>query len=362
MALGIIPAPIVNVLARGGRRVRAGNLEVLDWYWEMRLDEPGEAGATVLDPCAQLYDPDRRGDPVEDWVHELEFVHGDPGGESLAGWVGPITKVDSSAADGRVILTARSVSAWYDRRTIDVDVNAAQATLDGGDLLRLVHAAAMAIDPSPLFGVSADTMGLSGVRTWIGQQQANAGQAVRELADTVLDYVDYGRTVLVRPILTRATVSLTDSDFTSPPRVVSDGDLRATRVVFAGASGTTPQSATASAEYTDRYGVVTRRFSDSKIIDNASLLAAATARLQLLRDALLIDTRGTLGLTSDAPVELADLIPGAVFHVDIPASWCATDSYAGDFRLAKVRVQGSGRGNVEVLVDLTPLGQYEGAD
>ena len=351
--LGNIEPPTIDVWARGATAIAAANLPIIGWSWERRLDDIGEASCTVLDPCSNLFTA--VGDPIEDWSHELTFSHGTGYPDA---WVGPMRRVAVQPGTGTATLRAKTLASWYGRRTIKQSINPTGVSLDGGDLLRLIHTEAITRqDISPRFTVADTTMGLSGVRTWVGSEQVYAAAAVKELADTILDWTDYGRTVLVRPTQTTPTAVLSRDDFLQLPEVVSDGEIRATEVVYKGASGTTPQAARASAAYIARYGLITRRFSDSKIGDNAGLLQAATARLALLQDAVYIDTSQSLSLTTTAPVTLDDLVPGAIFNVEAQAGWCNADVFTGSFRLTRVRAEGSNSDpTVRVSIDLSPLG------
>lgn len=262
-------------------------------------------------------------------------------------WCGPVTDVAYNY--GEISVKADDLTAWWDRRTVP---NVSYDGVDLTDIFVGVHEAAMEEDPSPNITIDATRVGLRGSRSVLKSQYVYAVDILQEIAETSLDYTAYGRNILVKGTEIDADpwLVLQDEHWTEPPTVRKRGNEQATRVVVRGEG--VQSVASASAEYMDYYGLLTRTFDESSITDQASCDLAAQTRLDMLKDPLYIETPAGAKLKTSAPITLAQLIPGMRVRVDTQAT---CKKIIGDFRLQRVSVDFNG----DVAIDLEPIGSID---
>lgn len=262
-------------------------------------------------------------------------------------WCGPVTDVQFDY--GTVKVEADDLTAWWGRRVLPT------LSYNGVDLAQIflgVHNAAMDQDPTPNIVITVENVGLLGSRSVQGTQFVYAVDVLTELAKTSLDYTCYGRTVLVHgeELDENPWLVLMDDHWTQPPTVRHRGNDQATQVVVRGNG--VQSTVTASAAYLDYYGLLTRTFDENEIKDQASCDLAAQSRLDLLKDALYIETPTGARLSTNCPITLPQLIPGMRVRVDTQAT-CR--KLVSDFRLQKVTVDFNG----SVSIDLQPIGTVD---
>ena len=260
-------------------------------------------------------------------------------------WCGPVTGVEFGY--GTVKVTAADLTAWWDRRVLPADLNF--VNVDIATIFETVATAAMSTDPVANFNITTTPTGILGSRTYLQTDYKYANDLLGELAKTGIDYSAYGRTILCggEQVPADPYVVLTDEFWVQPPTISARGNDQATQVIVLGKGVT--GIATATAAYTNFYGLLVRTFSENEIEDAASAQAAANTRLALLQDQLYIEAGTGGGLKPTAPITLPELIPGIRVRVDSSAS-CR--QVVADFRLKSVKVGFDG----SVSIDLQPLG------
>lgn len=260
-------------------------------------------------------------------------------------WCGPVTGVEFGY--GTVKVTAADLTAWWDRRVLPADLNF--VNVDLATIFESVVTSAMSTDPVANFSVTTTPTSILGSRTYLQTDFKYASDLLSELAKTGIDYSAYGRTILCggEQVPADPYVVLTDEFWVQPPTISARGNDQATQVVVLGKGVT--GVATATAAYTNFYGLLVRTFSENEIEDAASAQAAANTRLALLQDQLYIEAGTGGGLKPTAPITLPELIPGIRVRVDSSSS-CR--QVVADFRLKSVKVGFDG----SVSIDLQPLG------
>ena len=260
-------------------------------------------------------------------------------------WCGPVTGVEFGY--GTVKVTAADLTAWWDRRVLPANLNF--VNVDISTIFETVATAAMSTDPVANFNITTTPTGILGSRTYLQTDYKYANDLLGELAKTGIDYSAYGRTILCggEQVPADPYVVLTDEFWVQPPTISARGNDQATQVIVLGKGVT--GIATATAAYTNFYGLLVRTFSENEIEDAASAQAAANTRLALLQDQLYIEAGTGGGLKPTAPITLPELIPGIRVRVDSSAS-CR--QVVADFRLKSVKVGFDG----SVSIDLQPLG------
>lgn len=277
---------------------------------------------------------------VVPWATELMVMR-----DGRDAWAGPSTGVLFSV--GKVSAEASDLSAWHDRRRT---IAATYKDKDPVSIFVQVHEAAMAVDPVENFMVSATPSGKVTSRTYEAADQAYVADDLKELADTYVDWTVYSRTLIVggSDLQPDSYLLLTDEMWSTPPQVRLRGNEQATVVIVKGADGLVAV-ATAPAEYLAYYGRLERVFELSDIKDQASLNAAAQARLEALKDPVYIETPTNATLLPTCPISFENLIPGIRVRVQARAT---ARTVVADFRLSKVTAGFDGK----VSIDLQPLG------
>lgn len=286
---------------------------------------------------------------IDAWSHEISVLRN---GEEA--WVGPIVSVDWEP--DFVSIQANDLVFWLERRLLEVDHNF--VNVDAGTIFAVLVGDAFARDASPNVSVGASSTGIMASRKIVGAEERRAADVLRELARTAVDFTAIGRSVRcgAQEVPATAAFFLTDSTLLSP-KLSSNGTDAATEVVVLG-SNVKNKTVTGRAGGTSPdFGLVQQQYSESTIEDNVSAAAAALSRWQFLRVPPLTLT-GILA--PEAPVDFADLVPGARVRCELVG---LDREVADDFRLAQVdvNVRPSDQGlQEEVAVTLEPLGTVIG--
>ncbi len=259
-------------------------------------------------------------------------------------WVGPVT--DIKFGYGTVQIEADDLTSWWDRRTIPTLNFVSQ---DLTDIFLRIHEEAMKPDDSMNMIIRSELTGVTGDRAYNGNLYQYAGDAIKELSDTGIDWTAYSRYIIIggEEVDTSPFTTLLDEHWTEPPTVRDRGNEQATVVVVKGQG--VQAVATAPQAYIDYYGYLVRVFEEPDILDESSAALAAQSRVDLLREPQFIETPIGAGLKTTAPITLEQLIPGMRLRVDTQST-CRR--LVADFRLQQVTVDFSGN----VAIDLQPLG------
>jgi hypothetical protein len=276
---------------------------------------------------------------IDDWAYELRWIW-----DGREQWVGPINYVEH-LTDG-IVIKAADLSSWWQVRVLGahnhVAVDLATIFADYNRDAYNQEPWGMDFIPTPV--------GITGDREVLAPDGLVAFDALDELARTGIDYTMVGRTLLIggEEVPIAPLVTLRDEHFTEPLRPVSNGLLRATDSVISGGVGVAGRaSLPANHPHRRRYGLITNRAQERKILDAGSAQRAAQTRLDFMLDPVRVITDGTL--RRDAPIDLIDLVPGARCDVQAVAT-CR--NVAAVLRLHTIRATSAG----QITLGLQPLG------
>lgn len=301
------------IVDRDGGTVTPASI-LTDVEWNRTLDDTSTARVTVNpdgDCCERL-------GTIRSWRHKLLiFRDGDPV------WEGPITNIRWRL--GSIDVFAADVTAWLDRRVIHHTQE-----FKNTDMVEiaqwLIEDALFPDDP----GHSVEVIGpakVYGDRSYT-VNHGQAGDHLRDLAETGLDFTAVGSTIVLLPEDHRAVVGrLSDEDMPEGLIVAEDGAALATRWVVTGDedSGIVGEAG-GQHEY---YGLLERSFESTSITTVASANAAAAAKLRSsLPVPVFIDTQAVT-ISPQAAVDINKLVPG----------WCLDITSADTCRVVSQRLK-----------------------
>ena len=268
------------------------------------------------------------------WEHELACYR-----DRELVWVGPVTELQ--ADEQGLTVQSRDLWAWLERRLPPSDRTFKNTDLSS--IFRTLVEDAMSRDPSPGLVVSVSMSGVVGDRTVLQSAYRRVADEFRELATTAVDW-----TILARILYASKpprTFVLQDEHINEPKLQVRGLDV-ASEVTVLGVPGI---QSTATTPFF-RTGLLETVASEPSILDHVSAAANARARLDFLRDELLVLD---CSLTQDAPVTFADLVPGALVAVSVRLG---AFEIAETMRLLAVKVE-DGPDGERVSVTLTSVGE-----
>lgn len=309
------------------------------------------------------------------WEHEVVMYRDDD-----VGFVGPLVGISDAQ------FTMRDLSYWLDKRVVSEDF---RSYGDFSNIFRTIFEYAMAKDPSPNINLVVHDSGTAGIRSYKGSAVQRAGDLIRELGKTSLDYTTVNRTIYVggpevfAPSDVPGPALLLHDEGVVTASVDRDGDAFATDVyVFSGHDATItsrtrlkPRSAHASSKNLIHPSVTSR---------TRPLEVQATAGVQqfglvelvftdlLLRedlDSALQQAQSRLAASQPAPMALkatlspyadftfSELIPGR--RVDVRLSEdAASEEVVQTMRLSSFDVS-VGTDGEKINLNLVPLGIIE---
>lgn len=324
---------------RGGSPLRS------ELLWESlnfgrRVDEV--SSATVTCGSAPPY--------VRAWQHELVIFRND----ELA-WCGPVSPPtwDANQDTPNVTIQAPDLFGWFDVRCLERDRSWTQEDLSAP--FEQAAADALERDPSPNIEFSTSTTGVKGDRKIVGAQFGKAGDFLRELARSGLDFTMFGRQLICGgPEIPRIPAFVLTDDTLLSPKVQGGQETGSEAIVIGANSGTQQVPIVGRAGGVDAdIGLVQRVFTESTILDqNSAEAAAQTHRQHLATEPLYVS--GVLH--PRLLVEYNDLIAGRQAHVYVTAEGKVVDAMLRLQQLTTT-VQRSDQGQQEEhAVTLIPLG------
>lgn len=342
----------VRIVGRGGGDlVDIPPIESLTFT--RRLDE--QSTCTIRIPAGSKF-------TAAEWRHELEVR--DNWGRVV--WAGPVVDVEDGYDDPSVV-QARDLSCWFDRRFVYRDRTYTQDDL--AQIFAQLARDALEPDPSPNISIVTRECGVLGDRVYAAATYEYAGDKLRELARTGVDYTAIGRRLLIGGAVTDSGVWRLAAPMVAKAKRRRRGLHLADDVAVVGATVTTP--ATDDTEATvhtatgrsadpvviaDR-GLLQARFNETDIRDDGSAEANAVTRRELLAD-VVADVEVLLVA---GEFSLAELVCGIEVDADIPADKFPEQSMRGvkgRRRLSTVSVTADARG-MRTTVTLQPLGTTE---
>lgn len=327
------------VLTRGGQELVA----ILPWTsldWGRVLDDTSEASVTGSmgqdeECCAALA-------LIKPWRHELAVYR-----DGVQVWVGPIIQIQTPP--GNFSITARDLSAWWDHRLIHKSHNYLKTDL--ATIFEAFFEDAMAPDPSPGIILSTSLSGVKGSKRVLTAQHQMAGAALRDLANTGIDWTAVGRAVLGGGLAvpTQQIGTFIDAHFATPPTPTLTGDQQTNSPTVRGAGGGQSGDrifATAS-EFAAiaQDGLLESVETVSTITDYQSAIQASGTTLALRKQVVQIEN---CRLSPEAPFPIDRLIPGALCHLDLRETCIPV---VGSYRLKSITASiGDGNDDAVTLV------------
>lgn len=295
------------------------------------------AGAERTDCCAILSDCDG-------WSHELSIYRGD-----TEVWVGPVVEV--AYTRDTVSIQARDLFAWMDRRRLEQDRFFFDTDLS--TIFRIYVEDALARDPSPNILMKVKQCLVDGTRENIGATSRQAGDELRELARSGLDFTMVARVLYIARDLTFPDTfgTFTDEAF-DDLTITKNGLDAATEFTVYGDPGDDPDDPVRGTwgDVDPVYGLVQLTDTDQEILDFGSAELAARGRVEFLNP---VPRSIEATFSQIAPVDFNDLRPGIRFPVAAQAG-CA--ELIGEMRLQSLSVTVGEDGSETVTGDLEPVG------
>lgn len=329
-------------------------LAVLDFTsleWGRVVDDTSEARVTVgAEGCCD--EPVRS---LRPWATTMALYRSADGGPRTRVFSGPLVSV--KPGPGGQVFTARDCSAWLDRRLVHTDQIHAAADL--ADIFQALFDDAMDPDPVPDFTLTISPTGVDGDREILAEQHAMAGDEMRELANTGLDWTVVDRVMLAGgdEVPTPPIATLIDQHFAVLPEVELDGLQQANHWIVQGSGGGAEgdevfgeSTATPGPE-----GLLEQVASEPTILDSPSADVAAQTRAAASAQTPLLVSGGQLLADAPLPIELA--VPGARVRMALQETCIPVLDIR---RLVSLKVSADAEGGEQVSVEWSPLGTAAG--
>lgn len=291
-----------------GPALARGEAPVVSGRFERQLSSTSDASATFAltgtgaSECVQLLAS------IEPWRDEMELY-----GDGELCWAGPVMDVSADPQSGLATVTARDLSAWWERRVLTVDVVSRQ--LDLATIFESYLTAAFAVDDPGIVVVTSPT-GILGDRTVAASDAKLLSGELAELARTGCDWTVANRTFWIGGVevspAARLPGRLVDESFREAPTTrrtgvgqTNDAWVRGNKVVghYGGADS--------------QDGVLLSDVSsETSIEDQGSADAAARSWWDRAHEPLSY-VEGANALDPSAHVALDELLPGLVVGVDL---------------------------------------------
>lgn len=302
--------PSVFVADRCGSRNLYEITDFSELAWPRVIDEASEAtvrvtlaGNTDAACCAGLA-------ATRSWAHSLVVLRD---GERV--WEGPIVNIAMNRDEA--LLTARDVTAWLDVRTTHDEIDITLDTDLADIATRVITSALAPDDPCILQYLEVVPTGTLSTLT-LDPNMEVAGDVLRELARSGLDYTAVGRMILLGPDIGgiypgggAPFVHLLDEHFAGGLEIGEAGLEAATRWIVQGDGVTGIDGG-----IDPFYGLIERIAKEDGIAQQLQVNGAATSRVEATNPPpLYVDSGAQAGLVPTAPVCIGDLIPGRLVHV-----------------------------------------------
>lgn len=327
--------------SRGGGPTRIMEVPWKTITWSRVLDDTSQA--TIINPIADCCGLLTVMNP---WQHEISINRTPAPTSNVEVWVGPVYSPqpqppDASSHESDIQIACRDLSVWFDKRKIHDDLIYDTGTADLATMFEDIVGSAMNPDNSPGISVVGSPTGITGIRTYLQDQNLLAGPELRNLSNIGVDWTTYIRQILMGGTTVFNPAAqigpFLDQHFIVPPTVIRDGSKQYNSVTQIG-SGTAPDGGNAifqvatDTDAQNLYGLLEQVVTDTTILDDPSALAGAESALAL--GASIVQITNAV-LTPDAPFQMSQLIPGVLCEINLNESCVPV---AGLFRLQRVDV------------------------
>jgi len=290
-----------------------------------------------------------------EWEHEIEVI--DSVNEVV--WAGPVTTVTDGSDGNESEIGGRDLTAWFDHRFVYRSHNFVGRDL--AEIFGRIALDALEPDDSPNIEVITHACGVVGDRSYTNGTFDIAGDKLRELARTGVDFTQVGRKLLIGGSVTTTQQYKLTNQMVEKVKRIRRGLTMANDVGVVGATFTIDNEtftilgrSIANESSIERMGLLQSRFDESDIKDEASANANAKTRRELIAS----DVGDVSVLLVEGQYSLGMLVPGTVWDCDISADRFMERSAGpvkGLRRLAQVDVTYDVNGMAAAIV-LQPLG------
>lgn len=336
----------------GGNQVCDLTDQLVGLSWGRLLDETSEATVTIgvggndiAECCGCLGE-------ARTWIRSLAIYR-----DGSLVWFGPITNLLYKREF--VVVTARDVSAWLDKRVLHVTQNFVGTRLRDA-VLALMTDWLSPDDPCGLLGSLSLGAGLNAVTLTrvMNRLDGSAGDMFRDLARNFLDFTVLGNQIIVDRDLTYGPfLGLTDEDFQVELEVEERGLEAATQWWVTGNSGAAVGTAGGEDPY---YGLLESIAAEDSVMTDSEATTSAEGHLDATNPApLYVNIPDGAKLSPDAPLCIENLVPGALINVNL-RSICRPMLYQGRLTAVKVDYTGGEKGDENVGITLAPIGNLGG--
>lgn len=290
-----------------------------------------------------------------EWEHEIEIL--DDLGQVV--WAGPVTTVTDGSDGDDSEIGGRDLTSWFDHRFVYRARDFVDKDL--AEVYGRIAEDALEPDDSPNIEVITHMCGVRGDRSYTNGTFDIAGDKLRELARTGVDFTQVGRKLLIGGVVTTNQQYKLTNQMCEKVKRIRRGLTMATDVGVVGATQTVDNVTTttlgrslANESIIERMGLLQSRFDESDIMDEASANANARTRRELISS----DVGDVSVLLVEGQYSLSMLVPGTVWDCDISADRFmerGAGAVTGLRRLAQVDVTYDANGMAAAII-LQPLG------
>lgn len=301
--------------------------------WGRTMDETSEAKLTVSlsgdagRVCCSCLGETRT------WMHSVSILR-----DGQLVWFGPVYNLVYKR--DTVDVTARDITAWWDKRVIHNSYSFVDATLREV-VETLIVDALSEDDPCDLVGRTQYGPGLDRVRITrdFTAYEGYLGDVMRDLAKSYLDYTALGASVFIdAPLQWGPFTTLTDLDFQVELEIEERGAEGATRQFTKGEGAGDDEVIGEAGGVSEFYGLLEELAGDDTITAEADADLASQNRLTGSNPVpLYLNIPSGARLSPNAPTCIEQLVPGTLFKVSL-TDVCRPIDFTGTLTALAVKV------------------------
>ncbi len=264
------------------------------------LDDISSASVTIgsaglaNDSCCRVLEQ------INFYEHELSFRR-----DGVEVWVGPV--LDPVFGRDSAIIPARDLFHWFERRVLPYDRD---LTEDLASIFDQFAQDALSLDTSPNITIAPFPTGVIGNRKVLANNVLRAADALRELAQTAVDFTARGRTIICGgQTVTTPAIAVLSAELLTGANISPIGSIQSTQVIVTGATQPDGTNLIAVAGSSPSVQTV---YQEPSILDQPSLDHAAQSYFAHLSNPVYVQG-GTLD--PETPFDFSELVSGA--RVDV---------------------------------------------